>query len=354
MLIPRAGRRWSWASMAALTGVFAVSVGWFVASVAEQPLASLMGATVVMPGASHAGPLPPLTGVQAEVRNSLQKDLGRLAGEIGERNLTRPVAYAEAMRFVEGHLAATGYDVQRQTYEVKGRPCVNLIAERKGTKTADDIVLIGAHYDSAPGTPGANDNGSGTVALLSLADLLKDFKPERTLRLVAFANEEPPSFQTEAMGSLVYAQACKARGDRIIAMLSLETMGYYRDKAGSQKYPAPFSWFYPDTGDFIAFIGNRESEALVKDITGSFRKHAAFPSEGGAVPGRIEGVGWSDHWSFWQCGYPGVMVTDTAHFRYPHYHQPTDTPERIDYDRLARVVVGLRDVITDLCHGSSP
>jgi hypothetical protein len=337
-----------------LAGLAAVSSCYLVLGQSEQPLASLMGATVVMPGATHAGPLPPLNDAATQVRDRLQKDLGRLAGEIGERNLSRPVAYAEAMRFVEGRLAAAGYEVQRQTFEVKGRPCVNLVAERKGTIAAEGIVVIGAHYDSAPGTPGANDNGSGTVALLSLADLLKDFKPDRTLRLVAFANEEPPYFQTDAMGSLVYAKACKARNDKIVAMLSLETMGYYRDKAGSQKYPAPFSWFYPDTGNFIAFIGNRESEALVKSVTGSFREHAAFPSEGGAVPGRIEGVGWSDHWSFWQCGYPGVMVTDTAHFRYPHYHRPTDTPDRIDYDRLARVVVGLREVVVDLCHDSAP
>jgi hypothetical protein len=343
-----------WVGLPILVGLVAVASSYLVLGQSDHPLASLMGATVVMPGATHAGPLPPFTEVQAQVRDSLQKDLGQLAGEIGERNLTKPVAYAEAMRFVEGRLAAAGHEIQRQTYEVKGRPCVNLIAERKGNDTVDDIVVIGAHYDSAHFTPGANDNGSGTVALLSLADLLKGFKPDRTLRLVAFANEEPPYFQTDAMGSLVYAKACKARGDKVVAMLSLETMGYYRDKEGSQKYPAPFSWFYPDTGNFIAFIGNRESEALVKDVTGSFRKHTAFPSEGGAVPGRVEGVGWSDHWSFWRCGYPGVMVTDTAHFRYPHYHRPTDTPDRIDYDRLARVVVGLRDVVIDLCNDSSP
>ncbi len=320
----------------------------------KNPVMSVLGIEVTMPGTSHQGPLPPLTDEQARVQDRLEKDLARLAGEIGERNTRHPVAYAEAMRFIEGRLAAVGYEVGRQTYEVKGRSWSNLIAEIRGTGKAEEIVVIGAHYDSAPGTPGANDNGTGVVALLALADLLKGFKPDRTLRFVAFANEEPPYFQTDAMGSLVYAKECKQRGDKVVAMLALETMGYYRDKPGSQKYPAPFSWFYPDTGNFIAFIGDGASMDLVKEIVESFRRHAAFPSEGGAVPRSVEGAGWSDHWSFWQCGYPGLMVTDTAPFRYPHYHRATDTPDRIDYERLARVVVGLRDVTMDVCSGPAP
>jgi hypothetical protein len=133
-------------------------------------------------------------------------------------------------------------------------------------------------------------------------------------------------------------------------MLSLETMGYYDDTADSQKYPPPFNAFYPSTGNFIAFVGDTKSRELVKQLVGSFRRHAQFPSEGGAAPAKMEGVGWSDHWSFWQCGYPGVMVTDTAPFRYPHYHKPTDTPDKVDFARLARVVVGLRDVIVELAN----
>ncbi len=314
-----------------------------------SPLASAMGVTVTMPGASFEGPLPALTDEQVRVRDVLQKDLAHLAGTIGERNLSLPVPYAEAARFIEGRISGAHHQVRRQSYEVKGRTCLNLVAEIPGSSRANEVVVVGAHYDSAPWTPGANDNGTGTVALLTLADLLSGFAPERTLRLVAFANEEPPHFQTDSMGSLVYAKECKQRGDEIVAMLALETMGYYRDTPNSQKYPAPFSWFYPNTGNFIAFIGNTESMPLVQDVVRSFRHHADFPSEGGAVPDRVQGAGWSDHWSFWKCGYPGVMVTDTAPFRYPHYHRPTDTPDKIDYDRLARVVVGLRDVITDLC-----
>ncbi len=345
-------RLWAVGGVAVGVAVAVATPIWCVMAQSQSPLASIMGAAVDMPGESHRGPLPPLNDEQIRVRDGLQKDLERLAGQIGERNTLHPVAYAEAARFVERRLAGAGYAVDRQSYEVKGRPIVNLVAEIKGGGRADEIVVIGAHYDSAPGTPGANDNGTGTVALLALADLLRPFAPDRTLRLVAFANEEPPHFQTEAMGSLVYAQECKLRGDRIVAMLALETMGYFDDTPGSQKYPAPFRWFYPDTGNFIAVIGNTDSMTLVKEVVGSFRRHAAFPSEGGAVPDRIEGAGWSDHWAFWQCGYPGVMVTDTAPFRYPHYHLATDTPDKIDYDRLARVVLGLRDVIEELCAGA--
>jgi hypothetical protein len=342
------------AGATAVVGLCALVPMCCVLGQSTHPVAAILGIEVTMPGASHAGPLPPLTDEQTRMKDGLERDLTRLAGEIGERNTRRPIAYAEAMRFVEGRLAAAGQDVSRQTYDVKGRPCSNLVVEMVGKAKADEIVVIGAHYDSAPGTPGANDNGSGTVALLALADLLREFKPDRTLRFVAFCNEEPPHFQTDAMGSLVYAKACKDRGDKVIAMLALETMGYYRDKPGSQHYPLPFSWFYPTTGNFIAFIGDGPSMDLVKDGVGSFRRHAAFPCEGGAVPRSVEGAGWSDHWSFWQCGYPGVMVTDTAPFRYPHYHRPTDTPNRIDEERLARVVVGLRDVIVDLCTCPAP
>lgn len=150
------------------------------------------------------------------------------------------------------------------------------------------------------------------------------------------------------MGSFVYAKACKARGERIVAMLSLETIGCYTDKPHSQNYPFPFSWFYPSTGNFIGFIGNVKCAGLVRRVVRSFRAHTAFPSEGAAVPGAVPGVGWSDHWSFWQQGYPALMVTDTAPFRYPHYHWPTDTAERVDCERLARVVAGLERMVGEL------
>ena len=171
----------------------------------------------------------------------------------------------------------------------------------------------------------------------------------KTLRFVAFVNEEPPFFQTEEMGSFVYAKRCKERGDHITAMISLETIGYFSDEPGSQKYPAAgLGFFYPGKGNFIGFAADTRSRPLLREAVAAFRQARKLPCEGAALPAAIPGIGWSDHWSFWQCGYPAIMVTDTAPFRYPHYHEPTDTPEKLDYDRFALVVSGMETVIRDL------
>lgn len=307
-----------------------------------------MGIRVRMPGKSHTGPLPELTDQQISLRDQLRRDLEILAGQIGDRNLCRPRAYQMAADWLATSLAKSGYDVQRQTYKVQGQPCANLFVEIAGDNRREEIVVVGAHYDSVAGTVGANDNGTGSVAVLALARRFAKSKPSRTLRFVLFANEEPPYFQTGDMGSLVYARRCKANKENVVAMLSLETIGYYSDAKNSQNYPPPFSLFYPSTGNFIGFVGNTKSAELVTKCVGSFRQHAQFPSEGAAAPGQIQGVGWSDHWSFWQAGYPALMVTDTAPFRYPHYHQRSDTPDKVDYGKMARVVDGLQGVIADL------
>jgi Zn-dependent M28 family amino/carboxypeptidase len=161
-------------------------------------------------------------------------------------------------------------------------------------------------------------------------------------------NEEPPFFQTAHMGSAVYANAAKARGDRIVAMLSLETMGYYSNEKGSQQYPAPIAMLYPDVGNFIGFVTNVGSARLLLKARRAFKARTAFPLQSAAVPAAIPGVGWSDHWAFWQAGYAAMMVTDTAPFRYPWYHTARDTPDKIDYERLAHVVDGLQAVIEAL------
>jgi hypothetical protein len=149
------------------------------------------------------------------------------------------------------------------------------------------------------------------------------------------------------MGSRVHAARARQRGDDIVAMFSLETIGYYSDTPGSQQYPPPFSLLYPDRGNFIGFVGDLSSRALVRSSIRTFRETTPFPSEGLAAPRFVKGVGWSDQWAFWQEGYPGIMITDTAPFRYPHYHEPTDTPDRLDYNRMARVVAGLRRVVEE-------
>lgn len=301
-----------------------------------------------MPGSSHAGPLPPLSGTEAELRDRLGRHVAVLAGEIGERNLWRHEALEASAGYIEKAFQAAGYEVASQHYVVDGKTVRNLEAVLPGASPSDEIVVIGAHYDSVAGSPGANDNASGVAALLEIARLLAQEQPARSVRFVAFVNEEPPFFYTEEMGSRVYARRARERGEKIVAMLSLETIGYYADAPGSQHYPFPFSPFYPDTGNFIAFVGNLASRELVQACLASFRNRAAFPAEGIAAPGWMGGVHWSDHWSFWREGYPAIMVTDTALFRYAHYHARTDTPDKIDYERLARVVTGLARVTRDL------
>ena len=222
--------------------------------------------------------------------------------------------------------------------------------EKKGTEYPDEIIVVGGHYDSAFNTPGANDNGTGTAATLVLADQFAQVSPKRTIRFVAFTNEEPPYFWTDSMGSLVYAKAMKQQGKKVVAMISLETMGYFSDQPDSQPYPFPLSLIYPHTGNFISFIGNLQSGYLVRDAIASFRQQASVPSEGASLPSWITGVGWSDQWSFWQQGFPGIMVTDTATYRYPHYHTENDTPDKIDYVRFTHVVSGLFPVILELAN----
>jgi Zn-dependent M28 family amino/carboxypeptidase len=301
-----------------------------------------------MPGSSWSGPLPPLTGKEQLIHDNLKRHVGELAGRIGERNVWRPEALADAAGYIRKTLEDAGYAVSVQPFTSRGLTVNNLEAILPGHTAADEIIVIGAHYDSVAGTPGANDNASGVAALLELARLLAGTALPRSVSFVAFANEEAPFFYGDKMGSKLYAARARAQDERIEAMLSLETIGYFTDQPASQRYPFPFSFFYPDTGNFIGFVGNLSSWRLVRRAIGAFRTATAFPSEGVAAPGRMEGVHWSDHWSFWQAGYPAIMVTDTALYRYPHYHSTADTPSMLDYTGLARVTGGLVDVITAL------
>jgi Zn-dependent M28 family amino/carboxypeptidase len=259
-----------------------------------------------------------------------------------------------AADFIEDSFSRAGLHPRRDTYEVRGQPCHNIEAEipaQQGTAVSSPppIILIGAHYDSVVGSPGANDNGTGVAATLALARRFVGRTPQHTMRFVAFVNEEPPYFLSDEMGSFIYAGRCKARGDKIAAMISLETIGYFSDAPHSQTYPSPgLGIFYPKVGNFIGFVSNLPSRTLLHRVITLFRKHAKIPSEGAALPGFIPGVSWSDQWSFWRYGYPGIMVTDTAPFRYPHYHSSSDTPDKLDYDRFTLVVSGMEKVIEHL------
>ncbi len=302
-----------------------------------------------MPGRSYRGPLPSPNERLRELASELRRHVTHLAEKIGERNVRRrPAELARTAEYIAVELAAAGYDVRHQEYDVDGTTCVNLEVELRGTTKPDEIVVIGAHYDSVADCPAANDNGSGIAAVLCLARTFAGSRPDRTLRFVAFVNEEAPYAHTELMGSWVYARRCRTRGEQVTAMLSLETIGYYSDVPGSQKYPPLLGLLYPSAGDFIAFVGNTRYGRLVRQVVQAFRQNEQFPSQGGALPEAMSDIGRSDHWPFWQEGYPALMVTDTAPFRYQHYHTPEDTVDKIDFEKTARVVRGLESVVRAL------
>ena len=281
-----------------------------------------------MPGRSYTGPLPPLSGEERALSLRLRLHVAALAAAERNTDLETPARYIET---------ALGPGHRSQSFQSGGRTVRNI-------ETGAGAIVVGAHYDSVPGSPGADDNASGVAVLIELARM------ELPARFVAFANEEMPYFDSDEMGSFAWAARARSGGENIKAMLSLEMLGYYRDTPGSQHYPPLFAGFYPDRGDFIGFVADLGARRLVHQAIDAFRRHAKFPSEGVAAPAFIPGVTWSDHWSFRRHGYPAIMVTDTAFHRYSHYHLASDTPEKLDYARMARVTLGLAAVIKELAN----
>lgn len=302
-----------------------------------------------MPGQSFSGSLPELTGFEHQISANLNRHVEMLAGTIGERNVWQYENLLRAADYIESQFQSYGLDVRSYPYEANGKQVRSLEAEVCGTGESQEIIIIGAHYDSLAGTVGANDNASGVAVLLELARIRGVEPSARTVRFVAFVNEEPPFFKSAKMGSYLYAKEVKQRGDRVAAMVSLETLGYYTDEPLTQSFPLPLlRYFYPQVGNFVAFVGSYQYSALLRKSLAAFRGNASFPSEGMVAPGWLVGVDWSDHWSFWKAGYPALMITDTALFRDPYYHTIRDTPEKINYPALARITSGLRDVIMAL------
>jgi len=284
---------------------------------------------------------------------ALQAHVTMLAGTVGERNVFRSGTLARSADYIDSVWRQQGYEVTRNSYEAEHVTCQNLEVTRRGKTKPNEIVLVGAHYDSVDGSPGANDNGTGVAALLELSRVFANGAggpaPSRTVRFVAFVNEELPFFKTDKMGSRVYAKLARHRGDDIRVMVCLEMLGYYSNKPGSQKFPSPlFKLFYPSRGNFIGFVSNLKSRGVMRRAATSFWAHSDFPVECCAMVAGLAGTDLSDHAAFWREGYPAFMVTDTAPYRYPYYHDATDTPDKVNYPALARVTQGLCGVIAAL------
>lgn len=291
--------------------------------------------------------------VAPDVPERLEAIVRTLAEAIGPRSYREPASLAAAADVITQSFQAGGYTVTFQPYEVKGQTYRNIIAERRGTEEPDRVLIVGAHYDTVEGTPGADDNASGIAVLLELARLHAETRFRKTVRFVAFTLEEPPFFRSQQMGSRVYARSLKERGEQVEGMLCLEMVGYYLQEKGSQSFPLFWlRWRYPTTGNFITVVSNSASEALQMRVRDALKANMTLPVETYQGPWWIPGVDLSDHSSFWKEGYPAVMLTDTAFYRNPHYHRDTDRSETLDYGSMADLTQGLFHTVVVLDRAS--
>lgn len=286
---------------------------------------------------------------KTEVETNLKRIVSVLSEEIGPRSFIDRENLRKASDFISESFKSYGYKVSFQDYQVEDLKARNIIAEKKGNEGSKRVIIIGAHYDTVIGTPGADDNASGMAVLLELSRLLAKNTFKTRVQFVAFTLEEIPFYKTGRMGSRVYARALKERGEEVVGMICLESVGYYSNKEKSQNFPYFFfRWLYPDKGNFITVVGNIKSRNLAKRIAMILKKNPSLPVETFIGPTFVPGVNWSDHHSFWQEGYQAVMLTGTAFYRNPNYHLGSDRPETLDYSSMAELVKGLTYALSDL------
>ena len=285
---------------------------------------------------------------QTRMMSRLQAHVQLLAGDIGERNVLHPAALNDAASYIESEWNRQGYAVRQLAYEVSGVRCANLEIVRDGNTRRRQILLVGAHYDSVMGSPGANDNASGVAALLEISRKFAAIEPSMTVRFVAFVNEESPFFMSNQQGSMVYAKSARDRGDDIRLMASIETIGWYSNRPGTQRYPPLFNLFYPNRANFIGMVSDFRSGVAMRRLAQAFRAHSDFPLQTAATFRLVPGVSWSDHRSFWRQGYHALMITDTAFYRYLHYHANDDTPDKLAYLEFSQVTLALCAAFMDI------
>ncbi|MEW6332788.1 MAG: M28 family peptidase [Thermodesulfobacteriota bacterium] len=293
----------------------------------------------------------PATGTKERM---LYRHVEELSVTIGSRSVFEYDRLLAAKEYILASLRGMGHTPVLQDVPYQDRTYSNIIVTLPGKTRPGDVVVIGAHYDTVGGSPGADDNASAVAVLLEMARRLKDHPPDRTLKLLFFTLEEPPVFRTESMGSFVYARDARNRQERIRAMVCLEMLGYYSDREGGQSFPLPFmSLLFPSTPNFIAVVGNFASRSLVNAVSDSLRAGCSVPVETLTTLGFVPGVDFSDHRSFWKMGYPAVMVTDTAFYRNPNYHRETDRIDTLDFNRLSALLEGLVAMAKDLSRSGS-
>lgn len=278
-----------------------------------------------------------------DVPTYLREVVTHLSQTIGPRPWHDPVRLERSVRYISVQLASFGYRVDIQPFHCDGNTYQNVIAELPGKAEPERIVVVGAHYDTVDTTPGADDNASGIAGVLTLARDFANRPLGKTVRFVAFPLEEPPFFRSSNMGSYRYAERLSEKGEHIEGMICLEMIGYFCDEPGCQGYPLPFmDWKYPQSGNYVSLVGNLASKEFTEIVARGFRAGTDLPTVLLNAPPVFIGIDFSDHWSFYQFGFPALMVTDTAFYRNPHYHMPTDLSQTLDYERMAKVVAGLK------------
>ena len=284
----------------------------------------------------------------------LYKHVEHLSVRIGSRSVYEYDKIEETKNYIISRLEDFGYDPTLQNCNYGGQVYSNIIVSINGARNPDETVIIGAHYDTVYGTPGADDNAGAVAILLEMCRILKGFSPERTLKLIFFVIEEPPVFRSEHMGSAVYAREAKAKNENVKAMISLEMLGYYTDKKGGQTFPLPLmNLMFSSTPNFIAVVGNLSSRNLVEKVNHSLKESCGIPVETLSTVSFVPGVDFSDHRSFWKMGYPAVMITDTAFYRNPNYHTETDTIDTLNFDTMSDLLKGMVNVAKNLAMTSS-
>lgn len=293
-----------------------------------------------------------MTDLQFNKDNSTQRieqHLHLLTREIGERSVHRWENHAETRDTLQEIFQRIGLQTTLETYEYAGKSVANVIAEINPGRQPAQRYLVGAHYDTVAGTVGADDNASGVAVLLELATVLQENRslldPDLSIRLVAFALEEPPVFSTSYMGSKVHARAMKANQEHLTGMICLEMVGFTCHRKGCQSYPFPLQFMnYPQTGDFIGIVGNFQSRKFTAALMDAFQHNPALPAISLSVPFNgwlMPAIRLSDHAPFWDQGFNAVMITDTAFYRNPHYHRPSDTIDTLDTGFMAELVRSL-------------
>ncbi len=302
------------------------------------------GWLVVQPTFTPLRPPDPAPEVNAA---DLEADVRALLTSFGPRDHTQVAHLDAAATWLAGRLAGSGARVSDQAFEAGGATYRNVVGEY-GTASGD-LVVVGAHYDAWGGHPGADDNASGVAVLLALARAFGAAAPPGRVQLVAWSVEEPPHFRTLAMGSAVHAQGLAAKGEKVRCAISLETLGYFTDRPDSQRFPVGvLSWIYPTTGNFVGVVGLIGQGGVTRTIKRAMRGASDQPVVSINAPRGLRGVDFSDHRSYWEHGWPAVMITDTAFYRNERYHRADDTPETLDYPRMAKVARGVWSAATVL------